>query len=69
MKVTEIRKDNRTDETVEVSWGNNIVSDFSVVQSVMNIVEGLREQEAKIATGNYNPVLDRFTTIAIHVEF
>lgn len=68
MKVIEIRKDNRTGETVEVSWGNNIVSDFSVIGSVVSIVQGLREQEAGKAEANHNPVLDRFTTVAIRVE-
>ena len=68
MKVIEIRKDNRTGETVEVSWGNNITSDFSVVGSVLRIIEGLREQEAGKAEANHNPVLDRFTTVAISVE-
>lgn len=68
MKVIEIRKNNRTGETVEVSWGNVITSDFSVVQSVMNIIEMKRDQEAGKAKGDYNPVLDRFTTIAINIE-
>jgi len=68
MKVTEIRKDNRTGETVEVSWGNNITSDFSVIGSVVNIIEGLRDQEAGKAEENHHPVLDRFTTVAIRVE-
>lgn len=69
MKVIEIRKDNRTGETVEVSWGNNITSDFSIITSVANIVEGLRDQEAGKAEEGHNPVLDRFTTVAIRVEF
>lgn len=69
MKVIEIRKDNRTGETVEVLWGNNITSDFSVIGSVGNIVEGHREREAMVAEDNHNPILDRFTTVAIRVEF
>lgn len=74
MKVIEIRKDNRTgdtiehDETIEVSWGNVITSDFSVVQSVMNIIEMKREQESRKEEDNHNPVLDRFTTIGIRIE-
>lgn len=68
MKVTEIRKDNRTGETVEVSWGNNITSDFSIIGSVVTIVGMLREQEAGKAEANHNPVLDRFTTVAITIE-
>lgn len=74
MKVIEIRKDNRTgdtiedDETIEVSWGNVITSDFSIIQSVINIIEGKREQEAKRNTPNHNPILDRFTTVGIRIE-
>ena len=68
MKVIEIRKDNRTDEIVELSWGNVIVSDFSVVGSVMNIIEGHREQETRVALEAHNPILDRFTTIGIRIE-
>lgn len=68
MKVIEIRKDNRTGETVEVSWGNNITSDFSVIGSVVNIVEMHRDQETGKALEAYNPVLDRFTTVAIRIE-
>lgn len=68
MKVIEIRKDNRTGETVEVSWGNNITSDFSIIGSVVDIVAGLRDQEAGKALEAYNPILDRFTTIAIRIE-
>lgn len=68
MKVIEIRKDNRTGETVEVSWGNVITSDFSVIGSVVSIIQMKREQEAGRAEENHNPVLDRFTTVAINVE-
>lgn len=68
MKVIEIRKDNRNGDTVEVSWGNNITSDFSVISSVVTIIQMLREQEAGKDEPNHNPVLDRFTTIAIRVE-
>lgn len=68
MKVIEVRKDNRTGETVEVSWGNNITSDFSIITSVANIVEGLRDQEAGKDEPGHNPVLDRFTTVAIRIE-
>jgi hypothetical protein len=68
MKVIEIRTDNRTGEEIEVSWGNVITSDFSVVHSVMNILEGHREHMAKRGTPDHNPVLDRFTTIGIRVE-
>lgn len=68
MKVIETRKDNRTGETVEVSWGNNITSDFSIIGSVVNILEMKRDQEAGRAEENHNPVLDRFTTVAIRIE-
>ena len=68
MKVIEKRINNRTGEHVEVSWGNVITSDFSVVQSVMNIIEMKREQESRREVEDHNPVLDRFTTIAIHIE-
>lgn len=68
MKVIEIRKDNRTGETVEVSWGNKIESDFSVIGSVVSIIQMKREQEAGKAEANHNPVLDRFTTVAISIE-
>ena len=68
MKVIEKRINNRTGEHVEISWGNVITSDFSVIGSVMNIIEGHREQEARKAEDNHNPVLDRFTTIAISIE-
>lgn len=69
MKVIETRKNNRTDETVEVSWGNNITSDFSVIGSVVDIISMLRQQEAGKAEGNYNPILDRYTTIGVRIEF
>jgi hypothetical protein len=69
MKVIEIRKDNRTGKTFENSWGNNITSDFSIIKSVVSITEMLREQEAGKEQGNHNPVLDRFTTVAIRIEF
>lgn len=67
MKVIEIRKDNRTGETIEFSWGNKITSDFSVIRSVVGIIEGLRDQEAGKAWSP-NPILDRFTTIGIRIE-
>jgi hypothetical protein len=69
MKVIEIRKDNRTGKTFENSWGNNITSDFSIIKSVVSITEMLREQEAGKEQGSHNPVLDRFTTVAIRIEF
>lgn len=68
MKVIEIRKDNRTGELVEVSWGNAMTSDFSIITSVVNIIHGLRDQEVGKAEENHNPVLDRFTTVAISIE-
>jgi hypothetical protein len=74
MKVIEIRRDNRTgdqfeeDMTVEVSWGNKIESDFSVIGSVVSILQHLREHEAAKAVNNHNPVLDRFITIGIRIE-
>lgn len=69
MKVIEERINNRTGESVEVSWGNNITSDFSIIKSVVSIVEHLRDQEAGKALENHTPVLDRFTTVAIRIEF
>lgn len=68
MKVIEIRKDNRSGDTVDVSWGNKIESDFSVISSVVSILQILREQEEGKNTENHNPVLDRFTTVAISIE-
>lgn len=68
MKVIEIRKNNRTGELVEVSWGNNITSDFSVIGSVVSIVQMKREQEDGKAEPNHNPILDRFTTVEIRIE-
>ena len=68
MKVIEKRINNRTGEHVEVSWGNVITSDFSVIGSVMNIIEHKREQESRREAEDHNPALDRFTTVAIHIE-
>lgn len=68
MKVIEKRKNNLTGEIVDVSWGNNIVSDFSVIGSVVNIIEMKRDQQAGRDEGGHNPILDRFTTIAISIE-
>lgn len=68
MKVIEIRKNNRTGELVEVSWGNKIASDFSVISSTVTILEMLREQEAGKSEPNYNPVLALFTTVEIRIE-
>ena len=68
MKVIEERKDNRTGEAVEVSWGNVITSDFSVIGSVVDIIAMKREQDARVAEDNHSPVLDRFTTVAIRIE-
>lgn len=67
MKVIEHRVNNRTGEAVEVSWGNVITSDFSVVGSVMNIIEMKRQQEERIEGEDHNPVLDRFTTVSITI--
>ena len=69
MKVIEVRRNNRTNEIVEISWGNNITSDFSVIGSVVNIIDMLRDQEAGKAEPDHNIVLDRFTTLAIRIEF
>lgn len=67
MKVIEHRTNNRTGENVEVSWGNFITSDFSVVQSVMSIIEMKRDQQAGREVEGHNPILDRFTTTRITV--
>jgi hypothetical protein len=67
MKVIEIRRNNRTGETVEVSWGNVITSDFSIIGSVVNILETKRDQQAAREEENHNPILDRFTTVSINV--
>ena len=53
---------------MDVSWGNNIASDFSIINSVVNIIESLRDQEAGKAEPNHNPVLDRFTTVGIRID-
>lgn len=68
MKVIEERINNRTGESVEVSWGNAITSDFSVIGSVVNIIAMKRDQEAGRDKEGHNPVLDRFTTVAIRIE-
>lgn len=68
MKVIEKRRNERTGEIVDVSWGNNITSDFSVIGSVVSIIEMKRDQQAGRDEPNHNPVLDRFTTVAITVE-
>lgn len=68
MKVIESRRNERTGEIVDVSWGNNITSDFSVIGSVVSIIEMKRDQQAGRDEPNHNPVLDRFTTIAIRIE-
>lgn len=67
MKVIEKRINNRTGERVEVSWGNVIVSDFSVIGSVVDIIQMKREQEEARAQENSNPILDRFTTLGIEI--
>lgn len=68
MKVIEKRRNERTGEIVDVSWGNNITSDFSVIGSVVSIIEMKRDQQDGRDKENHNPVLDRFTTVAITVE-
>jgi hypothetical protein len=68
MKVIEERISNRTGERVEVSWGNVITSDFSIIQSVCSIIEMKRDQERGREEPDHNPVLDRFTTVAIRIE-
>lgn len=67
MKVIEKRRNERTGELVEISWGNVITSDFSILGSVMNIIEHKREQEERREADNHNPVLDRFTTLGIEI--
>lgn len=69
MKVIEVRKDSRTGEIVEVSWGDNITSDFSIISSVAKIIDMKRQQEVGKADSGHHPILDRFTTVAIHIEF
>jgi hypothetical protein len=68
MKVIEVRKDNRTGETLEVSWGNKIESDFSIIGSVVSIMKGHREHLSARFEATHNPILDRFTTVAVRIE-
>jgi cell division GTPase FtsZ len=68
MKVIEKRINNRTGEPVDVSWGNAITSDFSVVSTVLTIIEGLRLHEERVEDEDHNPILDRFTTVGITIE-
>lgn len=67
MKIIEHRRNERTGELVEVSWGNVITSDFSILGSVMNIIEHKREQEQRREADDHNPVLDRMTTVGISI--
>ena len=51
-------------ETSEVSWGNNITSDFSIITSVAHIVEHQRSRDY----GEIQNFPGRFKTIAIRIE-
>lgn len=65
MKVIENIYNSRTGETNEVSWGNNITSDLSVIQCVSAIIEQQRARE----NGEAHPVIsERFTTVSIRIE-
>lgn len=65
MKVIETIKNLRTGETTEVSWGNAITSDLSVLDSVVGILQHQRDRE----NGDiHEALLGRFQTIAIHIE-
>lgn len=67
MKIIEHRRNERTGEIVDVSWGNAITSDFSIIGSVVDIVAMKREQESCRVQKEHNPVLDYFTTLSISV--
>lgn len=64
MKVIEIVKNNRTGEVAEVSWGDNITSDWSIVSSVGGIMEQARAR----ANGEIKNFPGRFTTLEIRIE-
>lgn len=51
-------------DTTDVSWGNNITSDFSIITSVINIVEHQRARD----NGEVTNFPGRFKTIAIRIE-
>lgn len=64
MKVIETILDNVSGETREVSWGNNITSDLSIVTSVAQIIAHQRDREA----GEVHVWQGRLTTVAIRIE-
>lgn len=65
MKVIETVKNVRTGETTEVSWGNKISSDLSVVGSVLDIIQHQRDRD----NGDiHEALLGRFETVSIRIE-
>lgn len=64
MKVIETVHNNVTGETTEVSWGNKIESDLSIISSVANILSHQRDRDE----GKIQNFPGRFTTIAIRIE-
>ena len=57
-------KDNRTNEVSEVSWGNNLSDDMSIITSVANIISHQRARER----GEVHVALGRFETVSIRIE-
>lgn len=64
MKVIEHIKDNRTGEVRQVSWGNKIESDLSIVSSVTGILQHQRDRE----NDETHAFIGRMTTVAITIE-
>jgi hypothetical protein len=65
MKVIEEVKNLRTGETTEVSWGNKIESDLSIISSVAGILSHQRDRDDE---NIHEALLGRFETIAIRIE-
>lgn len=64
MKVIESVRDNRTGEVNDVSWGNNITSDLSIISSVVSILDHQRARD----NGEVHAFQGRLTTVAIRIE-
>lgn len=65
MKVIERVHNSRTGETSEVSWGNVIKDDLSIIGSVADI---LQQQRSREDGTNKSPFADRLTTVSITIE-